>query len=418
MNGAEAALARRLAHMRWIATGLLVAMGVLFVATSLRLASYPWLGVVRAFAEAGMIGALADWFAVTALFRRPLGLPIPHTAIVPSRKNEIGRALAHFIRDHFLVKDAVAARLEHVDLAGRVGEWLETEENSRQVGRDLSVVIEWLLSALDSAELRGSLRESLRSALDRVPVNSAFGVAVDVFTSGDHAQALVNQLVQFGRDQLDVNKERIRARVADRSPWWLPGFVDEEIYDQLVGELERILDEIGDDPNHPARGQLNERIARLRETLTEDPVLIERGQVLKDEFLNHPAVREYFHELWQRISDNLTEQLRDPDSSSRTGIERELQAIGRRLREEADINHRLNRWLRELILYLVENYRQPLSEFISDTVEQWDPTATSERIELYIGRDLQFIRINGTLVGGLVGVAIYLIWGAFFAELS
>ncbi len=418
MNGAEAALARRLAHMRWIATGLLVAMGVLFVATSLRLASYPWLGVVRAFAEAGMIGALADWFAVTALFRRPLGLPIPHTAIVPSRKNEIGRALARFIRDHFLVKDAVAARLEHVDLAGRVGEWLETEENSRQVGRDLSVVIEWLLSALDSAELRGSLRESLRSALDRVPVNSAFGVAVDVFTSGDHAQALVNQLVQFGRDQLDVNKERIRARVADRSPWWLPGFVDEEIYDQLVGELERILDEIGDDPNHPARGQFNERIARLRETLTEDPVLIERGQVLKDEFLNHPAVREYFHELWQRISDNLTEQLRDPDSSGRTGIERELQAIGRRLREEADINHRLNRWLRELILYLVENYRQPLSEFISDTVEQWDPTATSERIELYIGRDLQFIRINGTLVGGLVGVAIYLIWGAFFAELS
>lgn len=418
MNGAEAALARRLAHMRWIATGLLVAMGVLFVATSLRLASYPWLGVVRAFAEAGMIGALADWFAVTALFRRPLGLPIPHTAIVPSRKNEIGRALARFIRDHFLVKDAVAARLEHVDLAGRVGEWLETEENSRQVGRDLSVVIEWLLSALDSAELRGSLRESLRSALDRVPVNSALGVAVDVFTSGDHAQALVNQLVQFGRDQLDVNKERIRARVADRSPWWLPGFVDEEIYDQLVGELERILDEIGDDPNHPARGQFNERIARLRETLTEDPVLIERGQVLKDEFLNHPAVRDYFHELWQRISDNLTEQLRDPDSSGRTGIERELQAIGRRLREEADINHRLNRWLRELILYLVENYRQPLSEFISDTVEQWDPTATSERIELYIGRDLQFIRINGTLVGGLVGVAIYLIWGAFFAELS
>jgi len=412
MSVVEAALARRLAHMRWIATGLLVAMGVLFVAASLLLQDYPWLGLFRAFAEAGMIGALADWFAVTALFRRPLGLPIPHTAIVPSRKDEIGQALARFIRDHFLVRDAVAARLADVDLAGRIGLWLEADDNARGVSRDLSVALEWLVDALDSPELRASLRRGLHSALDQVPLSSALGVAVDVFTSGDHAQALVDQLVQFGRDQLDSNKERIRARIADRSPWWLPRFVDEEIYDQLIGEVTRILDEIRDDPSHPARADFEERLGRIRIALTEDPILEERGQALKDELLNHPAVGEYFRELWLRTSEYLRESLREPGSPIRSGMAGELRSIGARLRQDADVSQRLNHWLRELILYLVENYRQPLSEFISDTIEQWDPTATSQRIELYIGRDLQFIRINGTLVGGLVGVAIYLLWGA------
>lgn len=412
MNGIEAALARRLAHMRWIATGLLVAMGILFVVTSLLLADYPWLGLIRAFAEAGMIGALADWFAVTALFRRPLGLPIPHTAIVPTRKDEIGRALARFIRDHFLVKDAVAARLANVDLAGRIGLWLETDDNARGVSRDLSAVLDWLVGAIDDAELPASLRASLRAALDQVPAGSALSVAVEVLASGDHARALVDQLVQFGRDQLDNNRDRIRERVAERSPWWLPRFVDEQIYDQLVSEIARILDEIANDPNHPARAEFSDRLERVRVSLAEDPVLLERGRALKDEFFDHPAVNDYFKELWKRIGEALRESLGDPESSIRTGIETELRSIGRRVREDDDVNERLNRWLRGLILYLVENYREPLSEFISDTIEQWDPTATSERIELYIGRDLQFIRINGTLVGGLVGVVIYLIWGA------
>ena len=412
MNIIEAALARRLARMRWIATGLLVAMGVLFVVASLLLPNYPWLGLVRAFAEAGMIGALADWFAVTALFRRPLGLPIPHTAIVPSRKDEIGRALARFIRDHFLVKEAVATRLSNVDLAARVGTWLQTDDNARGVSRDLSAVLEWLVGALDSPDLSKSLRTSFRHALEQVPAGAALGVAVEVLASGNHAQTLVDQLVQFGRDQLEGNKERIRERIADRSPWWLPKFVDEQIYDQLVSEIARILDEIGADPNHPARSDFVDRLERIRVSLVEDPGFVERGEALRNEFFQHPAVSDYFTALWNRIREYLRESLDDPTSSIRSGMENELHSIGRRLREDTEINERLNRWLRGLILYLVENYREPLSEFISDTIEQWDPTATSERIELYIGRDLQFIRINGTLVGGLVGVAIYLLWGA------
>lgn len=411
MKSAEAVMSRRLARMRWIATGLLAAMAALFVATSLLLPRYPWLGLVQAFAEAGLIGALADWFAVTALFRRPLGLPIPHTAIVPTRKDEIGRLLADFIRDHFLVGETVAARLERVDLATRVGAWLAEGNNARNVGRDISVGLVWLLNATDSAQLRNALREILGTALDRAPLSSAFQAALDVVSSGRHSQAVVDHLVRFGREQLEHNKEAIRERIEDRSPWWLPKFVDREIYDQLIGELQRVLDEIGADSTHPARDRFNVWLSDLRTTLGDDPDMKRRGRALRDEFLDHPAVRDYSQELWDKVREFLVASLRDPQSLGRLAIDGELQGIGHALREDSDVNRQVNRWLRNLILYLVDNYRQPLSGFISETIEQWDPAATSDRIELYIGRDLQFIRINGTLVGGLVGIAIYLLWG-------
>ena len=413
MNAEEAVLARRLAHMRWLATGLLFGMAGLFVATSLLISTHPWLGVVAAFAEAGMIGALADWFAVTALFRRPLGLPIPHTAIVPSRKNDIGKALAHFIRDHFLIKDAVLPRLSRADLAGRLGAWLTQGDNSRLVSRDLSIALEWLIGAVDSAELRQSLRDGLRGALQQASVSAGLGVIVDVLTSGNHAESLVDQLVQVGRNQLRANEDRIRERIKDRSPWWLPKFVDEEIFDQLIGELQRILDEVGADPKHSARAEITQRLRDLKTALIEDPVIRERGQTLRDEFLRHPAVKAFLDDLWQRSRGYIGDALGDPDSALRVGLERELRSIGHRLQEDSEVSERLNGWLRELITYLVETYRQPLSEIISETVEKWDATATAERIELYIGRDLQFIRINGTLVGGLVGVLIYTTWGVF-----
>ncbi len=411
MTTAEAALKRRLRHMQWFATGLLIAVAVLFVVTSLLLPAYPWLGVVVAFAEAGMIGALADWFAVSALFRRPLGLPIPHTAIVPTRKKDIGEALARFIRDHFLTRDAVLPRLAEADLAGRLGGWLAREDNARLVSRDLGYAVDWLLGAVDSSELRKSLRDSLQRALEQASVSAGLGVILEVFTSGDHAQALVDHLVDVGRNQLSANEETIRERIKDRSPWWLPRFVDEEIYTQLIAELQRILDEIGDDPTHSAREDFNRRLATLREALRDDPVTIERGQILRDEFLRHPAVKAYLDELWEKIRAYLSDALNDSQSPIRLGLERELCIVGKRLQEDTEIADTLNGWMRELVTYLVESYRQPLSEIVSDTIDGWDPTATSDRIELYIGRDLQFIRINGTLVGGLVGVAIYLVWG-------
>jgi uncharacterized membrane-anchored protein YjiN (DUF445 family) len=412
MNAAEAALAARLCRMQRLATGLVALMAVAFVTTSFLRARYPYIDVIWAFSEAALIGGLADWFAVTALFRRPLGLPIPHTAIVPNRKNEIGRALARFVAEHFLARDVIERRLSGIDLAARLGAWMRDEQVAKRLGRDAATALDWLVRGVDSKELRLAAKDGVREVLRRIPPSALAGVLVDVLASGNHAQALVDQLVRFGRDQLERNKDRIRARVHDRSPWWLPRFVDEEIYDQLVGEVERILNDIGDDDAHPARRELNERLASLKHSLGDDPELVARSAALRDELLEHPAMRELANDVLARAQQFVHAALMDADSSVRMGLERQLATIGHVLEADAAVRERVNRWLYETILYVVVNYRAPLSEIISDTVEQWDAGLAARRIELHIGRDLQFIRINGTLVGGLVGVILYFGWEA------
>ena len=401
---------RRLRRMRWIATSLLVAMALLFAASSWFTPQRPWLGAVRAFAEAALIGGLADWFAVTALFRRPLGLPIPHTAIVPTRKDDIGRALARFIRDHFLVREAVERRLDRTDLAARLGAWLSQPGNAAHVTQDLGAAVGWLLRAGDGDSLRTALAGSVRSAFDAVPVSAGVAALLEVLLSGAHAQTLIDKIVEFCRQQLETQRVMIRVRIHERSPWWLPKFVDQQIFDQLVGELERILDAIGADQNHPARTEIAAGLKSLQQALATDPELAAKSRALQTEVIEHPAVRAYARDLWQRLDADLHAALADPSSQLRLGVEREIRGIGAALTTDPAVAARLNSWLKRMLLYLVENYRDPLSEIVSETIEQWDPAATSRRIELAIGTDLQFIRLNGTVVGGLVGLLLYLGW--------
>jgi uncharacterized membrane-anchored protein YjiN (DUF445 family) len=399
---------QRLRRTRGFATALLAAMAVVFVAATWFLPRSPWVDALRAFAEAALIGGLADWFAVTALFRRPLGLPIPHTAIVPARKNDIGRALARFIRDNFLVREAVERRLARTDLAARLGAWLDSSDNAARVSRDAAAALDWALQAGDGNDLRSALGASLRTAFDEVPVSTAIATLLEVLTSGNHAQTVIDQLVQFGRTQLESHRVSIRVRIHERSPWWLPKFVDQEIFDKLMTEIEHLLDAIAADPAHPARAELVARIRELQHALAEDPALADKSRSLQRDLAAHPAVRGYAHDLWARLGEALHGALADPTSPLRLGVESEIRKLGGVLREDREVAARLNGWLKQLLLYVVENYRDPLSEIVSETIESWDPVATSRRIEQHIGTDLQYIRVNGTLVGGLVGLLIYL----------
>jgi uncharacterized membrane-anchored protein YjiN (DUF445 family) len=396
--------------MRVFATALLVAMVIALLAANALLDRWPWLGAVRAFAEAALIGGLADWFAVTALFRRPLGLPIPHTAIVPNRKDEIGRALARFIRDNFLVREAIERRLARTDLAARLGGWLAKNENAARVTRDLGAALDWLLRASDGNELRNGLGTILRGAFGAVPVSSGLAALLEVLLSGAHAQTLIDKLVELARAQLESQRVLIRVRIHERSPWWLPKFVDQQIFDELVGGLEQILDAIASDPRHPARTEIADALKSLKDSLANDPALAARSRALQTEVIEHPAVRAYAHDLWQRLDADLHAALADARSMLRLGVEREIHGIGTALASDPAVAAKLNAWLEQVLLYLVENYRDPLSEIVSETIEQWDPRATSRRIELAIGTDLQFIRVNGTVVGGLVGLLLYLGW--------
>jgi uncharacterized membrane-anchored protein YjiN (DUF445 family) len=398
--------------MQWLATGLLAVMAVLFVLASLGRETWPALNLLRAFAEAALIGGLADWFAVTALFRHPLGLPIPHTAIVPNRKNEIGRSLSRFIAEHFLIRAVLEAELQRLDLAQSFGRWLQRPANAAGVGRDAALALGWLLNDNRSGPLRAAIGSSLCDLGRSLPARQLIAALIDVLATGRHTQQLVDSLVGFGREQLDRNKGLIRERIRERSPWWLPRFVDEEIFDQLVGELERILGEVGDDAAHPARVALLERLQGLKDSIANDPEFLARSEALRDEFLRHPAVVEFGRDVAARAHSMLAEAMADPGSDLRTGLERELGQIGASLTGNAAVAARLNEWLVGIVIYLVETYREQISSVISSTISQWDAAATSRRVELHIGRDLQFIRINGTLVGGLVGLVLYLSWTA------
>jgi uncharacterized membrane-anchored protein YjiN (DUF445 family) len=414
MSGAATALTpardpellRRLRRMRRIATALLAAMAALFVAT-LAWPNLPGAAVLRAFAEAAVIGGLADWFAVTALFRRPLGLPIPHTAIVRRRKNDIGRALARFIGENFLVREAVERRLDRSNLAQRFGAWLNEADYAERLAADLAAGLHWVASEGEASELRAALGRDLRAAFDDVPVGKAVAALLDLLASGSRADALIDQLVGFGRAELENHRVLIRVRIHEQSPWWLPKFVDQEIYDKLMLEIETLLDDIARDPKHPARHAIVGRLAALKTSLAEDPELAAKSREIQQAIADHPAVRDYANELWGRLGDELRAQLAAPDSALRAGLAREIRHLGATLRADERTATRLNDWLKQALLYVVEQYREPLTEIVSDTIESWDAAETADRLELHIGTDLQYIRVNGTLVGGLIGLAIY-----------
>jgi len=402
-------LLRRLRRMRAVATGLLAAMAAVFVATTWLLPENPWLSATRAFAEAALIGGLADWFAVTALFKRPLGLPIPHTAIVRTRKNDIGRALARFIGEHFLVREAVERRLDRSNLAARLGAWLEDERNAERLGASLAGALDWAARSGDASALRSALGRELGVAFDAVPLDTAVATLLELVTSGSRAQTLIDQLVAYARGELEKQRVPIRVRIHEQSPWWLPKFVDQEIFDKLMAGLDELLEEIASDGNHPARVAILERIQSLKDSFAADSASTEKSRELKRAIVEHPVVRDYARDLWARLGQAFRGQLADPSSTLQRSVVGEVRRLGATLGSDVDAASTLNGWIKQVLLYLVENYRDPLTEIVSDTIESWDPVETSRRIELNVGTDLQFIRLNGTLVGGAVGLGIYVV---------
>ena len=403
----EANQERRLKAMKRLATGMLGVMASIFVISHIYAPLIPWLAWVEAFAEAAMVGALADWFAVTALFRHPLGLPIPHTAIIPRRKDALGDNLARFVRENFLISEALQPRLAKLDGASHAGAWLARPGNARRVSADAGAFLQWLLATLDSEALRDFLRENLHLELRQLEAAPLIGRILDLLTRSNRHQALMDLAVRVARQHLDENRVLIRIRIDEKSPWWLPGFVDQEIFDKIITEVEALLDAIGSDPEHEARQRFNEGVQNFITALRNDPDTIARGEEIKNELLEHPLVQEYLAGLWQHVSTFLLRQAREPESALRLRFESGLMSFGEALENDPELRAQINQWLNDAILRIVRNYQQEIASVISETVRNWDSDVTSRRVELAVGRDLQFIRINGTIVGGLAGLAIF-----------
>jgi len=396
-----------LRKMKFFATGLLVLATVAFLVFRSLEDTHGWAGYVRAFAEAAMVGALADWFAVTALFRHPLGLPIPHTAIIPNRKDQIGRSLGEFVQTNFLTREVLNERLSGAHVGKRLGDWLADKENSVKAGEAASDALRGSLEILDDRDVSSALETLVERRVRATPIAPLMGKAIDLAVEGGHHQRLLDAVLTGLRSFLDDNRATFRARLDQESPWWIPDAIDDRLFTKIYNAVHSFLADVGSDPDHEVRKSIEVRVVAFAQRLRDDPQLLAKGEELKTELLAHPDVRAWLGSLWAEMKRNTISALDDPASELRQRIDRSVANLGRRLANDDQLQAKVDDWVARAAGHIVDHYRGEVAELISGTVAKWDAKATSERIELQVGRDLQFIRINGTIVGGLAGLVIY-----------
>jgi uncharacterized membrane-anchored protein YjiN (DUF445 family) len=393
--------------MKRIPLLLLALMAALFFLTLQR--PEGWAGWVHAFAEAGMVGAFADWFAVAALFRHPMGIPIPHTAIIPHRKNEIGENLARFVADHFLHPEVVRVKLQSTNLARKSAEWLKSPAGHERV-LDLGVrASQWVLGALHEERVRQFIRKLGQRQLADVNLAPLLGKTLDWLIQDGRHQEILTQSLRFALVLLHDNREQIRGNVQRESPWWMPGFVDDRILVQMLDRIETLLLEMSLNPDHVMRGNFNQWMLRWAAELQHDPDYLRLGQQLKQGLLENGDLQDYLYRLWMDLVTGLESDLENPESPLRRQLGDLLSGLAEELENDPEMQAWMNEWLIDSAVSIVDENRHSIASLISDTVRGWDAVETSQRIEQAIGRDLQFIRINGTLVGGLVGLVIHAI---------
>jgi uncharacterized membrane-anchored protein YjiN (DUF445 family) len=395
-----------LVRMKAGATALLLVAAVVYVLA--RRAGGPgWVGFVEAAAEAGMVGGLADWFAVTALFRHPLALPIPHTAIIPTRKDALGRNLSDFVGTNFLSEQVVRERLRNAEVPRRVGSWLAEPEHAARVTAEAARALRGAVDVLRDEDVRAVLEPVVLRRLAALPVGPTLGrLLAQVVADGAHHR-LVDLVAAAVDDWLIANREHVVDLVARQAPVWSPEFVDRAVASRVYAELARVSGEARADPDHPIRQTLDRLLARFAEDLRHDPATIERASGVLESLLAQPEVRRAFGDVIAAGRRLLLEMVDDPDSELRARLTGALADLGRRLDTDDVLRARVDAIVADAAGYVVTHYREELTRTITDTVERWDGVETARKVELAVGRDLQFIRINGTVVGALAGVIIH-----------
>jgi uncharacterized membrane-anchored protein YjiN (DUF445 family) len=398
-----------LRRMKVVATGLIVLAAIVYVLAARweRAGGPEWVGYLAAAAEAGMIGGLADWFAVTALFKHPLRLPIPHTAIIPRKKDQLGDSLSTFVGDNFLQASSVRSRIDAVDVAPRLGAWLVKPDNAARVSDEIAAWARGSLRVLADHDVRATVEFAVMRKLATMQVSQPLGVLLaQVVRDGAH-RGLVDVIVDRTWLWLRDNKHTVVGTVAGQAPGWSPKFVDEWAAERIYGEIMRVATDVREDPDHEIRGTFDRLLANLGDDLQHDLSTIHRVEKARDELLTHPEARGLLDYLWTSAQQSLTDMVDDPSSGLRTQISEQLLKLGASLQADAELAYKVNRWVSDAVVHVVTSYRDDVTAVISDTVRAWDAEETSQRIELHVGRDLQFIRINGFVVGALVGVVIH-----------
>jgi len=395
--------------MKVVATGLLVVMAAVFALTRVMQPVHPWLGYVKAFAEAAMVGGLADWFAVTALFRHPLGLPIPHTAIIPRNKDRIGEALASFIRENFLIPSVVARRMQRLDVAGAAGRFLQTPAGEgTRIRAGASRLIADVFESLDDERLGGIVKGAISTRLRKMEVAPLLGHALASAINDDRHVPMLEAAIRWTARALDANEQLIRDMVRKKANWVLKlAALDTKLADAIIDGLRKLTVEMSTDPAHPVRLKIEEALAHLANDLQTKPETRERVEAIKEQLLDNQSVSLWLDALWQRGREAIIKAARNPDAVMAGKLGEVLKSMGGTLEKDRRIRAAINQFARRAVVGMAASYGGSIVKLVSETIRGWDAQTVTNRLEAAVGRDLQYIRINGTLVGGLVGLVLY-----------
>jgi uncharacterized membrane-anchored protein YjiN (DUF445 family) len=400
---------RGVRRMKLTATGLLLFVAVVYVLAKWagNSGAGAWTGYVAAAAEAGMVGALADWFAVTALFRHPLGIPIPHTAIIPTKKDQLGVSLGEFVGENFLSRDVVRQRLRAVGIGSRLGTWLADPEHADRVTAELATALRGALAVLRDSDVQAVVGEAINRRADAQEIAPGIGKMLEkVVADGGHRR-VVDLICVRAHDWLVFHNDQVMDAVQGGAPGWTPRFVDKRVGERVYKELLRFVTEMRDMPAHPARGALDRFLTDFANDLQSDTDTRARVENLKREVLGRGEVQDLIASAWSSVRQMIVSAAEDERSELRLRVRASLLSLGARMATDAKLQAKVDGWVEGAAVYVVTTYRDEITSLITDTVAGWDAEHTSKKIEAHIGRDLQFIRINGTVVGSLAGLLIY-----------
>lgn len=410
---ADAERRTALRRMKVVALGFLVFATVVFLVSTWAQSNgasggaAPWIGYVRAAAEAGMVGALADWFAVTALFKHPLGIPIPHTAIIKRKKDQLGEGLGAFVRENFMSPEVVEAKLRGAEVAGRMGKWLSEPSHAERVAAEASTVLRVLVEMLRDEDIQQVLDRMIVKRIAEPQWGPPIGRVLASLLEEGRQEALI-QLLADRAFEWSLNSGEVIERVIERdSPTWTPRWVDHLVGDRIHRELMDFTDKVRRNPDHELRRSATKFLFEFADDLQHDKATIDRAENVKDQIMARDEVTKAAETAWSAAKRILLESVDDPSSTLRARVADSVVNIGESLRDDSDLRDKVDNWIVRAAQHLVSQYGTEITAIITETIERWDADEASRRIELHVGRDLQFIRINGTVVGSLAGLVIY-----------
>ncbi|MCG0068859.1 MULTISPECIES: DUF445 domain-containing protein [Streptomyces] len=400
---------RGVRRMKLTATGMLLFVAVVYVLAKAagHAGAGEWTDYVAAAAEAGMVGALADWFAVTALFRHPLGLPIPHTAIIPTKKDQLGVSLGEFVGENFLSEDVVRQRLRAVGIGSRLGAWLAVPEHADRVTAELATALRGALTVLRDSDVQAVVGEAINRRAAAQEIAPGIGKTLEKIVADGGHRRVVDLVVARAHDWLVLHRDDVMVAVEGGAPGWTPRFVDRKVGERVYKELLRFVTEMRDMPSHPARGALDRFLTDFASDLQSDTDTRARVERLKGEVLGRGEVQDLIASVWTAVRSMIVAAAEDERSELRQRVRAALLSLGARMATEPKVQDKVDTWVEGAAVHVVTTYRKEITSLITDTVAGWDAEHTTRKIEAHIGRDLQFIRINGTVVGSLAGLLIF-----------